>query len=453
MNRTLRFEGWAGRAAYATASLAVFFSQHLIVLAPELLTGHPVAFPPLFWVNPLRVLIFKAVSGPDAPTPDLFVLGMAATFMADALLVWLAFRRSRRAWGGGWIASLAIVPVVQLAVIAWLTLCPDRREPLTEPMQRNRLDARTAVLSLMTGVGLIVGAVALSTLALRTYGVMLFLASPFIVGLVVGYLANRGGDIGLGATFSLMTCAFFMGGAALLGFAFEGAICLALASPLLFAFGGLGALLGTALAKRGRASRGTTLRSVAVLPVLLMAEAFLPPHGGFDSVESVEVAAPPAAVWDAVVHMGPIPDAPAAPFRWGLAYPLRGEIMGTGVGSIRRGVFSTGVAYERVTEWEPEKKLSFIVLSDPPSMRELSPYAQVNAPHDRDYFRTLDARFTLTPLAGGKTRLTLATRHALDLEPALYWTPLAEWAVHANKTRVLNHFREQAEAAALTPAP
>ena len=163
------------------------------------------------------------------------------------------------------------------------------------------------------------------------------------------------------------------------------------------------------------------------------------------TVESIDVAASPAAVWDSIVHMGPIPDAPAAPFRWGLAYPLRGEIHGAGIGAIRVGVFSTGVAYERVTEWAPGRKLSFIVLSDPPSMHELSPYAHVNAPHVRGYFRTRDARFTITPLANGRTRLTLATHHDLDLEPALYWLPMAQWAVHANKVRVLRHFRDQAE--------
>lgn len=164
-----------------------------------------------------------------------------------------------------------------------------------------------------------------------------------------------------------------------------------------------------------------------------------------ESRDTTPCTVPPVPL-SVAVHMGAIPDAPAMPFRWGLAYPLSGEIFGTGVGSIRRGVFSTGVAYERVTEWVPEEKLSFIVLSDPPTMHELSPYAHVNAPHVSGYFRTIDARFTLARLADGKTRLMLTTRHELELEPALYWSPLAQWAVHANKIRVLAHFRQQAEA-------
>ena len=250
----------------------------------------------------------------------------------------------------------------------------------------------------------------------------------------------------MGRTLRLVSAAFALGGAALIGFAFEGLICLILATPLIAIMGAVGAALGACLADLGRRGRVTTIAGVAFIPILLAAEAVLPPHADFDAVEFTDVAAPPSAVWDAVVHMGPIPDAPAAPFRWGLAYPMSGEIQGTGVGSIRRGIFSTGVAYERVTEWVPDRKLSFVVLSDPPTMNELSPYTHVNAPHDIGYFHTIDARFTLTPLPDGGTRLTLATRHDLDLEPALYWTPIAEWAVHVNKVRVLAHFRQQAEA-------
>jgi hypothetical protein len=63
----------------------------------------------------------------------------------------------------------------------------------------------------------------------------------------------------------------------------------------------------------------------------------------------------------------------ALPLRLGVAYPMRGEVMGEGVGAILLGEFSTGTVVERVTEWIPNQKLACIMLDDVPAMRELSP--------------------------------------------------------------------------------
>ncbi len=436
-----------GRPAYAIASIAVFFSQHLFAWLAFAVAGEPLATPWWFWLNPLRAMIPVGTifSGPQPPV-WLPLTAMAAVLVADGALVALAFRRAARVRGGEGLAALAVAPGLQVLIILWFCLAPERRPAAPpEPTSPSPSAARSVALGMLTGVAICVGAVLISAVVLRTYGYGLFIASPFVIGLATAYVANRKGDLGVGRTLMLVCEALGLGGVALLGFALEGVICLLFASPLIAAMGVMGGLLGRALARLGRPGRGTTMMSIAVLPLLLGGEVVLPPRAGFESIESIEVAAPPMAVWDSVVHMGPIPGAPAAPFRWGLAYPMRGEIMGAGVGAIRRGVFSTGVAYERVTEWTPGRRLSFIVLSDPPTMRELSPYAHVNAPHVNGYFRTLDARFTITPLQDGRTKLTLATRHELDLEPALYWIPLAEWATHANKRRVLDHFRDQAE--------
>ncbi len=452
MRSPFSFDGELRRPAYALASTAVFFTQHLLVFLVFAISGATLRPQWWFWVNPLRALVFgqfDKIALAQHPVPPWVLLSaMVATLVIDWMLVALAFRRAQNARGYAGLAALAVAPAIQIVVFVWLSVAPRL------PNFHDEADAiggtpavRTAVLGMLAGAALSVGAVAVSTLVLGLYGYGLFIASPLVVGLTTAYLGNRTTDLGIVRTTLLVFGALVVGGMALLGLAFEGAFCLILAAPLAGAMGFVGGLLGRALARRSPRRRGATLTSVAVVPLVLLGEVLLPPKAGFQSVESVEVAAPPAAVWDAVVHMGPIPNPPAAPFRWGLAYPVRGEILGTGVGAIRRGVFSTGVAYEKVTEWEPGRKLSFIVLSDPPMMREFSPYRHVNAPHVRGYFKTLDARFTITPLANGKTRLSLATRHELDLEPALYWAPIAEWATHANKMRVLEHFRQQAEAA------
>lgn len=447
MRSPFSFEGELDRRGYALRAIPVFLLQYAIALA-AMGAEHVGTWRPglAFWISPLRVVV-EVAGWPRRPW--VLSLTMIAMLAVTAVLVALAFRRARQAHGFDLLAAFSIVPVLQGPAVLCLCLAPPLKSESVPglPDDTRPLAIRTAVAGLLIAAALGVGAVALSTLAFGVYGMGLFLASPFVIGLVTAYVANRRGDISMRATWKLVGGGLLLAALALLGFAFEGVVCLVLASPLIAVMGLLGALLGRAWGLAGLRPRNTVM-SIAIAPLLMLAETVAPPHADFESVESIAIAATPDQVWDSVVHMGPIPGAPAVPFRWGLAYPMRGEIVGQGVGAVRRGVFSTGVAYERVTAWDPGRELDFVVLSDPPTMRELSPYSQVNAPHVQGYFRTRDARFTITPLGDGRTRLTLATHHDLDLEPAPYWLPLAEWATHANKVRVLAHFRDQAETAA-----
>jgi hypothetical protein len=438
----LSFKGAISRPAYAATSLAVFSLQYAFAWMVLLFKGWTGSLPLEFWLVPARVVVERTASGP----PWIMMLGLALMLLVNWALIALAFRRAQTTdFDDGWVLLMAL-PFVQFMLVIGLALMPhaQRDSAPHEPAIGN--SSRAMALGLLTGVALCLAAVALSTLVFGIYGYGLFFFSPVVIGATVAILANRDVELGLRKTTGLVMAALGLGGLALMAFAFEGLICIVFASPLIAFAGFLGGLIGKEIADNRRSRRGgTAVRSILLLPLVLGAEALFPPSTDFESVESIDIAATPAAVWESIVHMNPIPDAPAAPFRWGLAYPLRGEINGIGIGAVRRGVFSTGVAYERVTVWEPEHRLSFDVLSDPPSMRELSPYEHVNAPHTRAYFRTRDARFTIESLQEGRTRLTLATHHDLDLEPALYWLPFAHWAIHANKVRVLRHFRQQAE--------
>lgn len=456
MTNPFSMRGELDRWPYLAMAVPAILSQHLLA---ALVLGDSAAQAlgrPLFWVSPFRTVFWGEPFGSTPSLQPAVLLGLLIFLVADAWL--LAALSLRRARGGGanlGLATLAIVPGLQFAVVLLLALAPGFSRPNAGELAQAALpdgtpspgkpDVVGRVQGLLAGMALCVLAVGLSTLVMRTYGFALFLASPAVIGITVGFIANRRAALTGGQTARLVLSALLLGGLALVGVAFEGVICLVMAAPLIAVMGLIGGAIGRAMAGDGTAGRNGAGMAIIILPLLIMGERAAPPHAGFEDARSIEIDAPPAAVWDSVVHMGPIPDAPAAPFRWGLAYPLRGRITGEGVGAIREGVFSTGIAYERVTEWEPGRKLSFIVLSDPPTMRELSPYERIDAPHTRSYFRTADARFTLTPLPNGRTRLTLATHHDLDLEPAPYWIPLARWAVRANKARVLAHFKAQAE--------
>src|SRR5262249_36699862 len=157
------------------------------------------------------------------------------------------------------------------------------------------------------------------------------------------------------------------------------------------------------------------------------------------------ISASPAAVWRAIVHMDTIDEGLALPFRLGVAYPVRGDIVGEGLGALRLGEFSTGTAGEDVTEWGPQRKVAFVVYVVRRAMRVLSPYEHVHAPHVIGYFRTIDTSFELMPRGDNHTVIIERTTHELRLEPVLYWLPLARWVIAQNNARVLAHIRHQAE--------
>nr|MDQ4086886.1 hypothetical protein [Pseudomonadota bacterium] len=151
------------------------------------------------------------------------------------------------------------------------------------------------------------------------------------------------------------------------------------------------------------------------------------------------------AVWRVLTSDAPIATPPGLVGASGLAYPVRAQIIGEGVGAGRLGHFSTGTARERITAWVPGRTLAFDVLTQPPSMEEMSPYRRVHAPHVIGYFETSTTRFDLEPLPGGGTRLTARAAHVLRLDPVLYWEPLARWAIRANTARVLADLKARSE--------
>ena len=434
------------RRSYLRGSLVLLVAQYL---------AHVLVYcaaSPTAWTllpSPAVALAFWSTSGRQSGTasPELLLLTILDIAVTWSLLA-LAIRRARATDRSEVVACLICVPIVQLFTVFWLG---EEAIPGTTdvPTATHRISLGTALKGLFAGLIVSVALEVVSTLVFGTYGFFLFFASPFLVGCTTAYIGNRRTDIGSRATAKLVLGACFLGAVGLLAIAVEGVVCLVLATPLIAFFAWIGGIVGRTIAVHGPgAAPRYTAMSLSVLPLFLAIDVIAPPHVAFQSSENIEVSAGDRDVWDAIVHMGPIPNPPAAPFRWGLAYPMSGSIHGSGVGAIREGVFSTGVAHERVTEWQPPARLSFDVLSDPPTMRELSPYQQVHAPHVNGYFVTLNARFTITPLANGHTRLTLDTRHELNLNPYVYWLPIVKWAVHTNKTRVLRHFAAQAEAAA-----
>jgi uncharacterized membrane protein YhaH (DUF805 family) len=443
----LSLEGRLTRLPYALLTAAVFLSQHAVAVGILSLQGRSWDLGPTFVFMPLRTTVLQ-----NSRLTTLELLLLVYVLLAYALLVaWLltvlAFRRARDAGHGGLLPTLAFVPFVQLAVFPVLSFMPsvDAATPVpTEPVQDSKWGS--AAKGVLFGTALAVFLVAVGTLVFGAYGYGIFVAVPFIIGASTGYIANRDGDRGSGPTQKLALTAAGLGGLALILTAIEGAICIVMAAPLGAPLVMLGAVLGRAAALRSPRHPGHAVGSVALLPLVFVGEALLPPLVTFQIVERITVAAPAARVWPALVTHDLRDEPVSLPYRLGLAHPKGGWIEGEGVGAKRYGVFSTGTAVERVTAWEPGQRLTFVVEKDVPPMHELSPYAHVHAPHAvGDYFTTQQADFALRPLEDGSTEVVLTTAHTLRLDPVFYWLPLAHQLVSWNDRRVLAHIKRRVE--------
>jgi hypothetical protein len=441
------FRGRLSPALYPFLAGPLLLLQHAAVALACAREGHALTPDLLFWLLPLKRLIdtrFHRIA--DVELALVFVVVLLS---AGGVAI-VSIRRAARSGFGFGLAVMAIVPGLQVFAVLLLSLLPfprpapsaDAGDVADEAPGANAVHILQGLLS---GVAVIVLAVLVSAVTFGAYGYGLFLLTPLLVGITTAYLANRRHPLSAGDTNWLVLSATALGGFSLIVLALEGIICLILAAPLAAGAALIGGVLGRAAAlNRNRYDK--PLMAVALLPAIFALEAAMPPAAAIASRESIDIAAPSSAVWRAVTSDAPIIVSPGLVGRAGLAYPLRGALRGEGVGAIRIGYFSTGVARERVTVWQPHRALGFAVLVQPPAMEEMSPYRRDHAPHVLGYFETGETHFILEPLRNGGTRLTVAASHVLRIDPIPYWEPIARWAAAANSRRVLLDLKRKAEA-------
>lgn len=447
MASVFSFDGRLSRAAYAARALPLLAAPYALAAGLQWASGgRPSGFI-LPWTAPLRwVLTLEGRHG-------LWETGGNLAFLACLVIIsWAAaaagVRRARDSGLHGFWAALTLVPLAQIVAVIRLSTAPGRLtteadvEAGVEEQDRRAWGSR--ILGLLSGMGIMVAAAGLGALVFKSYGLSLFLGAPFLVGFTTACLTARSGGR-FGQSIADFSLALFLAGLILLGTAIEGVICLAMAAPFAWVMALVGALAGHGVGKLGRGGRGSGRMAVMLLPMMFMVEAAAPRTAAFNDSRSVIVDAPADVVWAQVLNMKEIAAPPSLPFRLGVAYPVRGVVVGEGVGAMRYGYFSTGKATERITDWRPGRVLAFDILSEPASIREMSPYGPIQTPHSDGYFRSVDARIGLEPLSDGRTRLTLTTNHEMDLQPAAYWLPMARWIVRENKARVLRQMKAQAE--------
>lgn len=384
-------------------------------------------------------------------------LADAPAWVAPVLTLWtipflsagvsLTLRRAIHAGWSPWWALGFFVPALNYLLIAALCVVPGRPRGIDRPLPRGATGGRVppALVGLVAGVllGLVLAGVGVATI--ERYGLALFFGTPFAMGAIAAFLFNRrvrstGGETaGLTVTMFIAAagCAFLAG--------MEGAVCLAMALPFAIVIGLLGAAVGRAIALTGARSLGPATFAVVALPVSLALEP-VPATPVEHHVESaVVIDAPPDVVWRHVIAFRPIADPTDLIFRLGVAYPTSARLDGEGVGAVRYCEFSTGAFVEPITVWEPNRRLSFDVIRQPAPLRELSLHDDLAPPHLGGYVRARRGEFRLVPLENGRTRLEGSTWYELNMSPAAYWRPFADYMIHRIHERVLAHIEREVD--------
>ena len=389
-----------------------------------------------------------------------------ATLVLLALpFIWLGvvltIRRLRDANLPVWLVLLFFVPFLNLLFFLTLCLLPSAstnnasrfspglklRETLTRVIPQSEIGS--AGIGIVTTVVLAIVFTTLGVYVMGEYGWGLFIGIPFFLGLnsvlVYGFHQSRS----FGKCILVALLSVVLVGVIIFLIAIEGLICLIMASPLAVTLAMLGGLIGYFLQRRAVSPPIHIFPAMLVLlPGVIALEPFVvrePPL--YVARTSVVINADRATVWRNVIAFPELPPPTERLFMTGIAYPIRAEIEGRGVGAVRHCVFSTGSFVEPITVWDEPKLLKFDVRSQPRVMDELSLY-NTQPPHVENYLVSREGQFRLTELADGRTLLEGTTIYQNRIWPGPYWRLWSNYIIQRIHYRVLDHIRSLSEAPA-----
>jgi len=395
---------------------------------------------------------------------------MEKKFLAILLLtatpfIWIGItmtvKRLRDAGQPLWLTLLFFAPIVNLLFFTLLSVLPSKEseEDTVTAGLRVRAPSRywprsrggSATLAALFA-GLLGVVVTWGNLRyLGSYGLTLFIALPFVMGYLAVWVHSRTHETTTRDVLALISLSVLIAGIGIAAIAVEGAFCLLMAAPLAWILALCGGMLAAIVHEGFRtrhASPSTFAAMVFALPVLLGAEHLSPPPvPRFQVHTSIEIAAPPEAVWKRLIQFPPLPEAKEWPFRLGVAYPIEARLTGEGLTADRECRFSTGSFKEPILAWEPGKHFAFAVSDEPLLMKETSPYKNIQVRHLEDHdFQPERADFVLVKLPNGGTRLEGTTTYTNKMWPGLYWRMWTDAIIHRIHGRVFNHVKALAEA-------
>jgi len=225
----------------------------------------------------------------------------------------------------------------------------------------------------------------------------------------------------------------------------EGAICIAMALPILLVMSTLGGILGGWSLLRGK---NVTIATALLPLVIAPLEQGIPALDQVHRLETtISVHASPAAVWAQVVEVPTIraeETRPALFTRLGIPRPLNATLDHHGVGGRRYARFERGVLFiETITHWDVERRLRFTIAAQTDSIppATLDRHVTIGGP----YFDVLTGEYTLEPRPDGTVLLHLASELRISTRFNLYAQPWVDAIMRSIQVNILEVVRARAE--------
>lgn len=280
------------------------------------------------------------------------------------------------------------------------------------------------------------------------------LLAPFAIGAITVYMAER--QMRRSFTFYIfgpwLAITLFLVGTAIA--LLEGSICIMMAAPLFLLQASIGGLLmGLCCRMMNRPDR--TLQTIAVLPLLLaLAEGHVGLPNDIRQVkQSIRIDAPPSVVWQ---HINFPLDIQPAEMKGGIAYligvpyPIEARTLDGRVGGMRQLKWQRGVSFdEKITEWEPQRKVAWTYHFGPDSFPPGSMDEHVVV--GGKYFDLVDTSYTLTPLGQG-TQLDVLVNYRVSTNFNWYSGTLAQGLIDNTASTILHFYKVRSEKTVKTVA-
>jgi hypothetical protein len=198
-------------------------------------------------------------------------------------------------------------------------------------------------------------------------------------------------------------------------FGIEDFLCLVVLAAPFFILGTIGALIFR-FVQINRKKNKNKLMVVVLLPFLFgpLEEYIQRPSDTFKVKSEIIIEASANNIWKNIVEVHTIePDEYNSGFfnTLGIPRPIKASVDTKEVGGKRIGNFEGGLKFiETITEYQPNKKVSFDIKIDPVTVRQ-----KVFDQHvlNGNYFKFMDATYELKELDNGQVKLTLSSCYQL----------------------------------------